>query len=150
MTLVIDYKNGPFYVPIFYPGTLRMVVKGVEGDNIDFLISNIMGDNVCEIDTAVESIKCRVLQNVAKNCYGEFLPEGVFLIDDVERNSILVFPQGQTDLPVEVLEVVHEEETLLVDYIWADYEKELLISKAVPAKEWAATMVRQGFARFKL
>ncbi len=98
------------------------------------------------VGPAVSDIGCPVLRAMAEGVYGERLPMASILTG--QHNSILVQPHGQTELPVESLsgenalaeKLAYGGSTILVDYIYADYELEKLVSKIAPITEGDADM----------
>lgn len=94
-----------------------------------------------EVGLRTDGIKCPVLSPVALAVFGEFLPKVAVITGKGDANNVLVLPHGQTDLDVVNLNdaadsrLAYDSNSLLVDYIWADYERQEIVSKTVPVKK---------------
>jgi len=96
--------------------------------------------------TSTDAIKCPVLNSVVRAIYGQYLPKAAVVTGKDNQCNVLVLPHGQTDIPVVKLEntdkakMGYDDGTILVDYIWADYSDESIVSKTVPVKQGEANM----------
>ena len=93
-----------------------------------------------EVGLRTDGIKCPVLSPVALAVFGEFLPKVAIITGKGNADNVLVLPHGQTDLDVvnlnskEDSRLGYDSGSILVDYIWADYERQEIVSKTVPVK----------------
>lgn len=116
-------------------------------DMIDDVIKPTEGDvHVAEVVTAeftglaVADIICPVLRVVAQQTYGEHLPKSIVQLNPNETtpNGALIVPTALNEFPVEYIGGDEERETaydngefVVVDYVMADYKREVIVASTV-------------------
>lgn len=124
MSLVQDYTYGENYRPIIV-------------EPIDWEVPSENNSPPAKELIAVELIQCPVLMPVAKAVYGECLPKGASITGKGNAQNVLVLPYGQRDFDAvklnDLMDVEEEGDPtkILVEYIWADYDRQEIVSKIV-------------------
>ena len=126
---------------VVIPGSDAPIANGNLGDNTmthSVSVSNALSSN--NNGLSIDQIGCPVLLQLASECYGEFLPEGMSITGKDQENNVLVVANGQTDIPAIIIDApgitarlaYDSKLTVLVEYIWADYDKSQILGKTVP------------------